>query len=90
MMVVWAQEQREKTMKWIRGIFLNTEGVFEVDKAKLIGEICQTKGCTLRKAQEYINELLFTKFIYENEHGLWLSKELRAEIKPAVEVSDVQ
>lgn len=72
-MAVWAQQQRQAIMHWLMSVFVHADSLGKgIERQKLIGEICMKKGCTQRKAAEYISDLLAIGFIEEDSMGLWL------------------
>ncbi len=47
-----------------------------VIKEKLIALICQQHGTARRTAMEYVNQLFYEDYIFEDAEGLWLNDKI--------------
>ena len=79
--MLFAQRQRKEIIDKLRNTFVEADRLgLIVDEKKALAEICVTYGSTLRKAKEYIQELLDLGFIERTELGLILS--IKYKTKP--------
>lgn len=62
--MTWAQEQRLKVMNDLKKVFVEAgQRGDTISHEKLIAELMMTLGCTRRKACEYVQDLVYSKFI---------------------------
>ena len=61
----------------LKSTFKATEGIQQLSRDRLVGELCMTHGVTMKKANEYIDVLINGGYIYQDLHGLWLAKAYR-------------
>ena len=73
--MLYAQKQRKMLMDKLRETFIEAaKKDLVIDEKGLLSEICMNQGSTLRKAKEYLNELLNIEFIERISQGLVLNK----------------
>ena len=68
------ETKRLEIINKLKSTFIKTEGVQELNKMRLVSAICMEYGVTKKKALEYIQVLIDGDFVYQDIHGLWLSK----------------
>ncbi len=82
--MIWAQKQRMQTIETIKSTFVKANDI-PIDEEKLISEIMLQFGTRKQKAKEYINDLLFSKFIKRVDTNLILVNQLTKEDKDILE-----
>ena len=76
--MIWAQRQRLEIINKLKSTFVEASARnLAIDENALISEICSTYGSTIRKAKEYIANLIFSGFIQRKEFGLVLSEKFK-------------
>lgn len=67
------QRQRREIIEELKSLFITAAREKKgLERSAVIALLIDRKGCTARKAKEYIDDLLYMGYIEEDDYGLWL------------------